>query len=265
MDIFGLKGLLLLMLVFVPLERLFPAHRDQPVFRPQWQTDLIYVLLNGVLIRLGLVIVILSVTAFASWAVPQAVRDWTGALPFAVQVIMLLVVSDLGFYGMHRLFHTPMLWRFHAVHHSIEHLDWLAAHRVHPVDQILTKAGSFIPVFVLGFSESAILFYSAIYFWHSILLHSNLRINFGPLRWVFASPQFHHWHHANHPDAYDKNFAGQLPVLDLLFGTFRVPGRTMPERYGTDDPVPDGYLSQLVYPFKAPRPVPDPGLQAEKG
>ena len=265
MDIFGLKGLLLLLLVFVPLERLFPEHRGQPVFRRQWQTDVVYVLLNGVLIRVGLVVVILSVTSLASWAVPAAVRDWTGTLPFAVQLVMLLVVSDLGFYAMHRLFHTPMLWRFHAVHHSIEHLDWLAGHRVHPVDQILTKAGSFIPVFALGFSESAILFYGVIYSWHSVLLHSNVRINFGPLRWVLASPQFHHWHHANQPEAYDKNFAGQLPVLDLLFGTYRVPGRAMPERYGTDDPVPDGYLAQLSYPFKGPRPAPDPGLQIQKG
>ncbi len=72
----------------------------------------------------------------------------------------------------------------------------------------------------------------------------------GPLRWLLASPQFHHWHHANETHAFDKNFAGQLPFLDALFGTLYIPGKAMPKAYGTGDPVPPLYHEQLLYPFR---------------
>jgi sterol desaturase/sphingolipid hydroxylase (fatty acid hydroxylase superfamily) len=156
----------------------------------------------------------------------------------------------LGFYLVHRAFHkVPWLWRFHAVHHSIEEMDWLAAHRVHPIDQILTKGASLIPIFALGFASEPMFLFAVMYRWQALLIHSNVRIGFGPLRWIFASPQFHHWHHANHREAFDTNFAGQLSLLDLLFGTMHLPGRETPRLYGTDDPVPGDYVGQLAYPF----------------
>ena len=159
------------------------------------------------------------------------------------------MLADTGFYLAHRAFHAvPFLWRFHSIHHSIEEMDWLAAHRVHPVDQILTKSASFVPVFALDFSSTAILIFTLVYQWQSLFIHSNTRIRVGPLKWLLASPQFHHWHHANEREAWDKNFAGQLPLLDILGGTLFMPDR-MPQKYGTDDPVPPLYHQQLAYPF----------------
>ena len=159
------------------------------------------------------------------------------------------MLADTGFYLAHRAFHAvPFLWRFHSIHHSIEEMDWLAAHRVHPVDQILTKSASFLPVFALDFSSTAILIFTLVYQWQSLFIHSNTRIKVGPLKWLLASPQFHHWHHANEREAWDKNFAGQLPLLDMLGGTLFMPDR-MPQKYGTDDPVPPLYHQQLAYPF----------------
>ena len=129
-------------------------------------------------------------------------------------------------------------------------MDWLAAHRVHPVDQILTKTASLLPLFVLGFADSAIAIWAVAYQWQSLLVHSNTRLGLGPLRWLLATPQFHHWHHANEPQAFNKNFAGQLPFLDAMFGTLHLPGKAMPQRYGTSDPVPPLYHEQLLYPFR---------------
>jgi sterol desaturase/sphingolipid hydroxylase (fatty acid hydroxylase superfamily) len=120
---------------------------------------------------------------------------------------------------------------------------------VHPIDQILTKGLSLLPVYALGFSTPATLLFVVLYHWQSLLIHSNVRIGFGPLRWILASPHFHHWHHANCPEALDKNFAGQLAFLDLLFGTLHMPPGRMPPRYGTEDPVPRSYLGQIAYPF----------------
>jgi sterol desaturase/sphingolipid hydroxylase (fatty acid hydroxylase superfamily) len=138
------------------------------------------------------------------------------------------------------------------VHHSIEAMDWLAAHRVHPIDQILTKSASFLPVFALGFAMEPILIFALLYQWQSLLIHANTRIGFGPLRWIVASPHFHHWHHANDAAARDKNFAGQLSLLDLCFGTLHLPRRA-PERYGIDEAMPRSYLGQLAYPFARQR------------
>jgi len=256
MDFLNLKGLLLIIVVFVPLERLFAMHHEQPLFRPRWQDDLVYFLLNGLLIKLALSGVIAAVIVAGMWLVPAGFQNWVGGLPFWVQLPALIVLSDIGFYSVHRLFHkVPFLWRFHAVHHSIEDLDWLAAHRVHPVDQILTKGASLLPVFALGFSAGPIAAYLALYHWQSLFIHSNVNARFGPLRWLIASPQFHHWHHANHPEAFDKNFAGQLSFLDAVFGTMHLPGKEVPSKYGTDDTVPSGYFKQLLYPFRKAAPA----------
>jgi sterol desaturase/sphingolipid hydroxylase (fatty acid hydroxylase superfamily) len=119
------------------------------------------------------------------------------------------------------------------------------------VDQVLTKGASLVPVFALGFSDTTVAIYGALYYWQSLLVHSNVNVSLGPLRYIVALPQFHHWHHANHPEAYDKNFAGQLALLDFIFRTHHLPGYAIPKRYGTPTPVPRDYVSQMVFPFKS--------------
>ncbi len=143
MDPFGLKAIFITCLVFVPLERLFAMHPKQKVFRRGWANDLIFLLLNGMLIKLGFLAIIAGSIFAAAQIVPASVQATVGGMPYWVQIPLVIVLSDLGFYWTHRMFHAvPWLWRFHAIHHSIEELDWLAAARVHPVDQILTKGSS---------------------------------------------------------------------------------------------------------------------------
>jgi sterol desaturase/sphingolipid hydroxylase (fatty acid hydroxylase superfamily) len=255
MDLFDWKAFLLLLIVFVPLERLLPMHPGQELFRRGWLNDLIYVIVNGWLIKLGLVTLLVISILVSRAILPQSWRDAVGAQPYWLQTLEVLVIADVGFYLVHRLFHAvPWLWQFHAVHHSIEELDWLAAHRVHPIDQILTKSASLIPCFALGYSEVALAAFAVIYHWHSILLHANVRMNLGPLRWLIASPEFHHWHHSDHREAYDKNFAGQFAFLDVVFGTAHMTRGQEPTKYGCSDPVPRTYWQQLLYPFRQWRP-----------
>lgn len=256
MNWIDVRALLLVMLVFVPLERVLALRPEQRLFRRGWLTDFTHLLVNGAMIKLGLVAFLLVVGLAAERITPSSWRATIAVQSLWVQFPLLLVLSDLGFYMAHRAFHAfPTLWRFHAVHHSIEEMDWLAGHRVHPVDQILTKGLSLVPVYALGFSTPAVLLFVALYQWQSLLIHSNVRIGFGPLKWIVASPHFHHWHHANCPEAVDKNFAGQLVFLDILFGTLYMPPGRMPAHYGTRDPVPRSYLGQIVYPFVRRRTV----------
>jgi len=250
MDPFGIKIILITFLVFVPLERLLALHPEQKIFRRGWANDLIFLFFNGMLIKLGLLAVIAASIFTAAQIVPTSLQAAVGDLPYWIQIPAVIVLADLGFYWTHRMFHAvPWLWRFHAIHHSIEELDWLAATRVHPVDQILTKGVSLVPVFALGFSEWTIGVYALLYQWQSVLIHSNVRVGFGPLRLLLASPQFHHWHHSNDRDARDRNFAGQLSFLDALFGTLHMPRGQMPTTYGLDRPIPHRYALQLLYPF----------------
>lgn len=244
--------LLTFIAVFVPLERLYALHGEQRIFRKAWLVDAQHLLFNSVFIGLGLNLVLFATLSASRLLMPQALSAWVGSQPWWLQLPVLILLSDLCFYAVHRLFHKiPALWKFHAVHHSITEMDWLAAHRVHPIDQICTKGAALVPVFTLGFSAPVIAASMVIYQWQSLFIHSNTRFRFGLLEHCIASPRFHHWHHADHAEAIDRNFAGQVPLLDRLFGTLHMPEGKMPGVYGTAEPVPSSYPAQLYYPLQA--------------
>jgi len=246
-----LEQYLIAALIFIQVELYFPLRAEQKFFRKHWCNDLIFLILNGVIIQLGLLAIFAGLIAVLPLLVPHGVANAVRSQPLWLQIIEVMLVADFGFYAAHRAFHAfPFLWKFHSLHHSIEEMDWLAAYRVHPVDQIITKSASFLPVFALGFSDSAILVFFLVFKWQSTWIHSNNRIGLGPFRWLLASPHFHHWHHAREPAALDKNFAGQLPFLDWICGTLFMP-KAMPAAYGTDEPVPQRYDRQILYPFRA--------------
>ncbi|MFC3308137.1 sterol desaturase family protein [Blastomonas aquatica] len=210
-----------------------------------------HVFLTGMVIRLGMVLALVVASVLAISVVPEPVREAIRAQPDWLEFVELLVLSDLCFYVAHRLCHAvPALWRFHAVHHSSEHLDWLATFRVHPIDQIFNSTLIALPALVLGFSPLPLLIYALIYRVHSPMLHSNVRISLGALGWLVTTPRFHHWHHADQIEAHDHNFGGQLTIFDRLFGTHYVPGeRSLPVRYGTGGAIAQRYLSHLLQPF----------------
>lgn len=252
-EIFDLQSILIIALIFIPLERLLPLHAEQKVLRKHWLNDVVYLFVNGIVIKIGLLILIAPMMVGIRVVIPEGLTLAVQSQPLWLQAIEVILIADVGFYLAHRVFHTvPFLWKFHAIHHSIEEMDWLAAHRVHPVDQILTMTASLLPIHAVDFSGGAVAIYVVIYLGQSLLIHSNTRIAFGPLKWLFASPQFHHWHHANERQAYDKNFAAQLPFLDAIAGTLYMPQR-MPKTYGTDEPVPPLYHQQLAYPLHSRR------------
>jgi lathosterol oxidase len=245
--------------VYVPLERLFARDPSQPIVRRGFGTDLTYFFVSSLLVQITTLLTMKPAMVFFAWARPDALAAWVAELPFLVQVPALLFVADVTQYWVHRAFHRiPWLWRFHAIHHSAECMDWLAGSRLHLVDAVATRAITYVPIYLLGFGEPALFAYVLWVVVQATFIHANVRWELRPLRNLLATPAFHHWHHSAEPEAVDKNFAVHLPVLDRLFGTYHLPDR-WPKSYGLiGDAVPPGYVRQMTYPFRhqgAPEPA----------
>ena len=223
------------------------------MFRRQWVVDLTYFFVNSLLIEVLTILTLTPALILFGWARVGWVSGAVALMPLWLQVPALLLVADFTQYWVHRTFHVvPVLWRFHAIHHSIEQMDWLAGSRLHLVDVIITRGLTYVPIFVLGFSEAALIVYVFLVAAQATFIHANVRFDFGPLKWIVATPQFHHWHHAAEPEAVDKNFAVHLPVIDAIFGTMHLPAR-WPNGYGiANGPrLPEGFLRQLAWPFRS--------------
>lgn len=243
--------LLVLALVFLPLERMLALHPEQRVFRAGWRTDLAHFFVSHLLVQLTVLLTLSPARWLLEGVVPHDFQARVAGLPGPLQFLLALVLADLFQYGAHRSMHAvPALWRFHAVHHSSRRMDWLAGSRLHLVDIVLTRAVSFLPLFALGIAEGPLLAYLVFVSFQAVAIHANARLRVGPLRWWIASPEFHHWHHSAEPQARDRNFAVHVPAIDWIFGSAYLPDR-WPERYGIDgDPVPEGWLAQLAWPFR---------------
>jgi sterol desaturase/sphingolipid hydroxylase (fatty acid hydroxylase superfamily) len=247
-----LQNLAMVGVVFVPLELLRPAWSRERYLRDQWTTDMTFALVNVVFIALGLVSMLaIGMAAGVAWI--PGVQAWVSGQPLWAQVVGGVLVADLCWYWSHRLAHrVPLLWRFHAIHHSIEHMDWMAGHRVHPLDQTLTRGSGLMALSFLGLAPEAFAIVGLVFLWHGAVHHANLRFRGGFLRHIIVFSEFHHWHHANHLEAYDRNFAAHFSFLDRLFGTW-FESNGDPEKLGIPEPIPVGYVDMLLYPFK-PKP-----------
>jgi sterol desaturase/sphingolipid hydroxylase (fatty acid hydroxylase superfamily) len=252
-----LRVFLLTLAIFIPLERIL-AIRDQKIFRQNWLNDTVFWIANIYIIG-SILTIIIAIAMFAGKRWMAGLQGAVRSQPEWLQFVEVLLIADLGFYVAHRAMHAvPCLWRLHAIHHSIEELDWLAGFRAHPLDQSIVKGAGVVPVFLLGFSSNAIGAYFLLYAWQSVFLHSNVKIRFGPgLRWLLATPEFHHWHHSKDCAVRDKNFAGQLPFLDAIFGTAYMPKGCRPTSFGIVEPMRQHYLSQFGLPFHPTKIRPD--------
>ena len=172
----------------------------------------------------------------------------------------MLILGDFIGYWMHRAFHGRRLWRFHAIHHASQDLDWLSSVRLHPVNDAVMRVAGAVPLLLAGFAPVALVSITPVLTLFAVLLHANVDWDWGPLRGVVASPRFHRWHHTDETAARDRNFAGLLPVWDVVFGTYYMPADGRPCAFGTTTPVPPGLVGQLLFPFRrqaVPQRLPD--------
>ena len=248
---FFMVNLLVTGLMFAPIERILPHRQEQRLFRIEWREDLFYYLVSSMLVQIFTFLALAPSTIInANTGGFDAFRAGVAGLPWIVQFLLVVFLSDLFQYWYHRIFHkVPFLWGFHAVHHSAKAMDWLAGARMHFVEIVLLRSVTSLPLFTLGFRPSVMQAYVAFVYVYSSLLHANLKGDFNRLGHWVATPRFHHWHHGLEKEAVDVNFAIHLPLLDKLFGTFHMPEGRWPKDYGVPEQVPHGYWAQFKYPF----------------
>jgi sterol desaturase/sphingolipid hydroxylase (fatty acid hydroxylase superfamily) len=252
----------LLLAVFVPLEHYFSV-RPGAFLQKGWPVNFAWYFINS----LAPIFLLGPPAALLAWVVHSVLPEsFTGAaanLPLWARMVAAMIVGEIGFYWGHRWSHEfPLLWRFHAVHHSATHVNFLVNTRAHPVDMVFTRLCGLALLYATGLASpvgpnptlvpALVLFVGSVW---SFFIHANVRWRLGPLEEIISSPAFHHWHHTL-DDHKDHNYSSMLPVMDRVFGTFYLP-RAWPADYGTSTPVSHTLVGQILDPF-APDPAPRP-------
>jgi len=240
------SSLLILLAIFLPLEKLFAVHR-QSTFRREWKTDLLFFLGQYLLWTTPVVAVLALAYSYSDILPLEGVRAFVAAQPLWLQFLEVVVLCDVGIYWAHRWSHrNRFLWRFHRVHHTAEKVDWLAAYREHPFDNLFTRMVENLPAILLGFPLEALAGFAMFRGLWAIYIHSNVSLTPGPLRYILGAPRLHHWHHEMAHSG-RVNFANLSPLMDLMFGTYFDPGH-MPKNYGIPEDISHNYLVQMVDP-----------------
>ncbi len=239
-------------ILFIFIEKVFPKYKEQIITRPEWRLDLWYFIFNHLLITVLLLTANYFFNSVFSWAVSSELQSFVLSLPIWAQVIILMVTADFVLYWSHRAYHeVPGLWPFHAVHHSVEYMDWLASSRNHVVQTFSDRIMAIIPLYLIGADKMALDIYVAFAAFQAVYVHANVNLPTGFLKYIFVTPQFHHWHHSSQKPAIDTNYSVHLILFDVIFRTYHMPKKLWPSHYGTVPRIPRTFLAQLLHPFKA--------------
>lgn len=177
---------------------------------------------------------------------------WPHAAPLFLQVILGLVVAEFGLYIAHRIAHENLsLWRFHALHHSVERLWVINTGRFHFIDSLLKIALSQIPLYLLGAPLPVFLWIGAVTAFVGLLTHCNIDVRTGLLDWVLSTPRLHRWHHSRLLAEGNTNYGENLVLWDQILGTYYNPPRPSPVNIGISGKIAKGFRAQLAQPFSA--------------
>ena len=244
------------------LELVFPWRKNQAAIREDFWLDGFYMFFNFFLFSLiGYNAVSnVAVEAFndflALFGINNLVAFQIASWPVWSQFLLLFVVADFIQWNVHRWLHyIPWLWEFHKVHHSVEQMGFAAHLRYHWMETIVYKSVQYIPLSMIGFGldDFFILHLVTILIGH--LNHANVKITYGPLKYVLNNPVMHLWHHAKDvpPGTYGVNYGISLSLWGYLFGTAYIPNQNANEPLGFEDQetFPKTFLQQLTHPWNS--------------
>ncbi|MFZ3184890.1 MAG: sterol desaturase family protein [Pseudomonas sp.] len=209
---------------------------------------------------------IASIPLLAGWLPASTV--WPSAWPVWLQLLLAITVADLGITLVHYLSHrNALLWRLHAVHHSVRRLYGFNGLMKHPLHQALEATAGTLPLLLAGLPQQIAALLAFAIAIQLLLQHSNVDMRCGKLSLLFAWAPVHRFHHLKYGRAGDVNFALFFCVWDRLLGTsFQHVGYRLDSQdlgIGDRTNYPDAYLAQLFAPFRNQRPnQPTPELPA---
>ncbi len=253
-------GLVVISLAVWFFEIVFPWRKEQAVFRKGFWIDTVYMFFNFFVFA----IIISGVYAileqfFSSIGITMtsiSIIDLKD-LPMWGQLLIFFLVSDFVQWFTHVLLHKfNFLWRFHKVHHSVKEMGFAAHLRYHWMENIFYKPLKIFVVMLLGGFEpeqAFIVHFIAIAIGH--LNHANIKLTYGPLKYIFNNPVMHLYHHAyNLPKEhrYGVNFAISLSLWDYIFKTNYIPEASgnLTLGYNDDTKMPKNFFKQLFYGFR---------------
>jgi len=201
-----------------------------------------------------------AVIGLAEWVKPineqgaglLGIQIWPLSWPLWAQVCLGVVAAEFGLYWAHRIAHeTPVIWRLHAIHHSVTKLWFVNTGRFHLMDSVFKIALSFGVLVALGAPMEVVKWLSAVTAFIGMMTHCNIEMRFGWLNFVFNTPELHRWHHSKDLREGDRNYGENVIIWDLVFGTYFNEDRRPPVDIGIKDYMPAKFSHQVIWPFLA--------------
>lgn len=249
-------GLILISLLVWGLEILFPWRKSQSIFRKDFWLDGFYMFFNFFLFAIAIsgfykVLELL----FSDFGIKQgslSLLDMSD-YPNWVQLLIFFLVLDLVQWFTHVLLHKyQFLWKFHQIHHSVKEMGFAAHLRYHWMENVLYKPLKTFGVMILGGFEpeqAFIVHFLAITIGH--LNHSNIKITWGPLKYLLNNPVMHLYHHAYElPEGKNGvNYGISLSLWDYIFKTDYIPEDSgkLPLGFIGDEEIPKSFFKQITY------------------
>ncbi len=243
------------------LENIFPKQLNYTVVgRKGFWTDILYLVFIDFAIQvIGLYAVCSGIEflmrkLFSSAGMELPLINLHEALPPTLRFIVFFLLIDFLQWFAHFVMHrSNFLWQFHKIHHAQEQLGFGSTRHFHFGEYLILKPAFWIPFALCGFqAELYVVWYVWIAYMLTFLSHCNIKINWGPIKYIFITPETHYWHHSkNIPGRFGNNYASSLVIWDLIFGYFYNPKDKKPILGIPDNDVPPTFLGQMAYPFKS--------------
>ena len=244
------------------LELVFPWRKNQAAIREDFWLDGFYMFFNFFIFSLIGYNAVSNVAVevfndfLALFGITNLVAFQIASWPVWSQFLLLFVLADFIQWNVHRWLHySPWLWEFHKVHHSVEQMGFSAHLRYHWMETIVYKSVQYIPLSMIGFGLDDFFILHLITILIGHLNHANVKITYGPLKYVLNNPVMHLWHHAKEIPAerHGVNYGISLSLWDYLFGTAYIPNQNANEQLGFEDQetFPKTFFQQLTHPWNS--------------
>ena len=240
----------------------YPARREERALSNGLAQDLAWFLLSPILAVTFISAYLVVLSAGVTTILGDRTLNLVPSLGIWRVAVLAFVVSDFMAWYTHWLHHrVPALWQFHSVHHSQREMNVLSDNRQHVIETIVSATVAFLPAWALGLNTGAASTLAIATVYISAFIHTNIRTNLGPLRFVLVSPQAHRVHHSIEPQHYDTNFGTVFTWWDYLLGTHYPGDHEYPptgisdtgfpmERSASPARIVRTWGAQTLYPFR---------------